>query len=84
MTEAALARMEQLGRAGLMVSICCGPSRKDRQFTWSVDVVNREGWSFEEPYRADNFEHAIAIAEVEARRRGWIGIDDETEGKVRR
>ena len=65
-----LARMESLGRSGLTISVCCGPSG-DEPFRWTVQVLSRTGQTFKEPYAANDFAHAIAIAEQEIRERGW-------------
>jgi hypothetical protein len=63
-------RMEALGRAGLTISVCCGPCGA-RPFAWTVHVLSREGREFEEPFLATSFEHAMDIAEVETAQRGW-------------
>jgi hypothetical protein len=67
----ALERMEALGRMGLTVSVCCGPSG-DRVFAWSVNVMTARFQAFDRPFTADGFCHAIEIAETECRNRGWI------------
>jgi hypothetical protein len=72
--EAALSptwKLEQMGRAGFLVSICCGPSG-DRAFTWSVCVMAPDGREFEMPMLALSFSHAIEIAQLEIQRRGWL------------
>jgi hypothetical protein len=71
MSLTALALMEELGHAGLTVSVCFGPCG-DHLIGWSVDVLNREGQSFERPMAAKSFEHAVAIAIVESTGRGWF------------
>jgi hypothetical protein len=73
--EALLDRLTQwtaLGEAGLTVSIVCGPSG-DHAFRWSVDVLAPDRRSaFERPYAAHNLQHAIEIAVIEVKRRGWL------------
>jgi len=63
-------RLESIGRSGLVVSICVGPS-KTGVFCWSVDVLSRDGQSFEQPFQAQDFAHAVDIAELEIAKRGW-------------
>lgn len=69
-SQAAVLAMEALGRAGLVVSICCGPLG-DTPFGWSVQVLSRDGQEFDRPFAADSFTHAITIAVTEITRRGW-------------
>jgi hypothetical protein len=66
----AVARMEAFGRAGLTVSVCCGPAAG--VFRWTVQVLSRDGQEFEAPFAADDFVHAIEIAELEVQQRGWV------------
>jgi len=62
---------EALGRAGFLVSICCGPSG-NMPFRWTVLVMARDRRSeFDRPYAAESFAHAVAIAQAEITRRGW-------------
>jgi hypothetical protein len=68
----AIARMEKIGRLGLTVSVCCGPSGA-APFGWSVQVLSRTGQEFDRPFAAHSFIHAIAIAELECTARGWLG-----------
>lgn len=70
-TATAVERMEALGRAGLTISVCCGPSGT-RRFVWTVQVLSLNGDEFARPFAADSFEHAIAIAEIEIHERGWL------------
>lgn len=70
MSTEAIARMETLGRSGLTISVCCGPSGS-MPFRWSVTVMNRRGDEFEQPFAARSFDHAIEIAEIEVAKRGW-------------
>jgi hypothetical protein len=67
----ALERLEQLGRAGVTVSICCGPSGSS-PFRWSVQAMSRSGEEFEQPFAANDFAHAVEIAELESTKRGWL------------
>jgi hypothetical protein len=67
---------EQLGRRGLVLSICCGPMHSGRAggaFGWSVDCLcdsSRE--SFDHAYAARDFGHCLEIVQTEAVARGWI------------
>jgi hypothetical protein len=73
----AVERMERLGRAGLTVSVCCGPCG-DQLFRWTVQVASADfAAEFLMPYAAHNFDHAIEIAELEAVKRQWLP-DEET------
>jgi hypothetical protein len=65
----AVERMEWLGRQGLTVSVCYGPS--GGQGRWSVLVLSRTGEEFERPFAATSFEHAVEIAVNECAKRGW-------------
>jgi hypothetical protein len=65
-----IAEMEALGRSGLTISVCCGPSGVE-SFRWSVNVLSRDGQEFDQPFAALSFEHAIAIAKREIRLRSW-------------
>lgn len=64
-----LERLEALGRKGFVVSVCCGPIR--REFGWSVQVLTPTGEEFSVPFMASSFAHAVEIAEVEIVKRGW-------------
>ena len=70
MTDA-VERLEKLGQAGFVVSIVYGPRGSDEP-GYSVDVLNRAGESFSLPYAANDFAHAISIAENEIRERKSI------------
>jgi hypothetical protein len=61
---AALTRWEALARSGFIVSVCCGPCGEERPFRWSVDVLAPDGQEFDQPFAAESFEHAIAIADM--------------------
>lgn len=63
----AVDRMEALGRMGITVSVCCGPSGDD-PFLWTVQCLANNGREFDRPFAANSFEHAIEIAELEAPR----------------
>jgi hypothetical protein len=65
-----IADMDALGRSGFTVSVCCGPSGEEAS-RWSVQVLSRDGQEFEQPFAAQSFTHAIAIAKREIRLRGW-------------
>lgn len=56
----------RLGDAGLTVSVCYGRGM------WSVQVLNQDGEDFKVPYAARDFSHAIQVATVECRERGWL------------
>jgi hypothetical protein len=62
--------MEAIGRAGLTISVCCGPCG-DVPFRWTVQVLSRDGREFDRPFAADSFTHAIMIATAEITKRGW-------------
>lgn len=62
--------MEAIGRAGLTISVCCGPSGA-QPFRWSVQVMARNGREFDQPFAAETFAHAVAIAVTEIATRGW-------------
>lgn len=66
-----IARLEALGRAGLTVSVCCGPCGTS-PFRWTVQVLSIAGQEFDQPFAAHDFTHAIEIAELESRARGWL------------
>ncbi len=70
-TADAVRRLEALGRLECMVSVACGPSGGG-PFGWSVLVAMPDGRAFEEPYAAIDFADAVAIAEREVTRRGWV------------
>jgi len=67
----ALERWERLGRAGITVSICCGPSGA-HPFRWTVQAMSRIGDEFDRPFAANDFAHAVEIAEIECAKRGWL------------
>ncbi len=67
-----LRRLESLGRRGFIISIVYGPCGKNPP-QYSVDVLAPSGESFDIPYSASDFEHAILIAEYEIEERGWGG-----------
>lgn len=73
--EDAVARLEALGRAGFTVSLCCGPSGT-APMRWSVQVLSREGQEFARPFAANDFAHAVEIAEREIEQRGWMRRKD--------
>jgi hypothetical protein len=67
---AAVARMEAIGKRGLTISICCGPS--DSQiYRWSVDLLSPNGQMFDRPFAAKSFVQCIEIAEAEIAKRRW-------------
>lgn len=66
----AVRRMEELGRAGITISICCGPCGA-APFRWSVQCLTPAGEEFARPFAAHDFAHAIKIAERELLARGW-------------
>lgn len=68
--DAWIARMEAIGRAGITISVCCGPCGAS-PFGWTVQVMSRDGQEFDVPFAATDFRHAIEIAEVEIDDRGW-------------
>jgi hypothetical protein len=60
-----------LGKAGVTVSICYGPAKRG-VLGFSVDAMSGTGQTFEQPFAAESFEHAVAIAERESLARGWL------------
>lgn len=71
MARDAIRQLEALGRAGLTISICCGPSGA-AACRWSVMVMNRAGEQLDLPVAAQSFTHAVEIAEAEIVTRGWL------------
>jgi hypothetical protein len=67
----ALENWEILGRAGLTVSVACGPCGLN-PFQWTVQVMNQHFDEFDRPFAAIDFPHAVAIAMVECAKRGWL------------
>jgi hypothetical protein len=70
-----LERMERIGRRGFVISVCCGPSGRHR-FRWTVQVLAPNGDEFAQPFAADSFAQAVAIAESEIALRRWWTRDD--------
>lgn len=67
-------QLEALGRAGLVVSICYGPT--PRGLMYSVDCLHdASGASFESPFAANSALHCLEIVEKEAKSRGWLPQD---------
>lgn len=67
--------MVKLGNSGIVTSICYG-SMAGRGLSWSVDCLyDKTKESFNRPYVANSLEHCIEIANIEAKKRGWI-LDD--------
>jgi hypothetical protein len=64
-------RLETLGRAGIIVSICYGMMGSSGEPAFSVTAMSATGEQFSNPFAANSFEHAIEIVETEALRRGW-------------
>jgi hypothetical protein len=69
--EYAVETMEALGRAGLTVSVCFGPSG-NAGCLWSVTVLSGTCEEFDRPYAATSFDHAVEIAKIESIARGWL------------
>jgi hypothetical protein len=66
-----IARMEALGKSGIVVSVCFGPAAGAP--CWSVTCMHGvSGAEFDRPFGARDFAHCVEIAEIEAKRRGWI------------
>ncbi len=66
----AVARMEALGRSGLVVSVCYGPSAG--VLRWSVQCMfEATGAEFTRSFAARDFQQCVEIAELEAAKRGW-------------
>lgn len=69
----ALTRMEEIGRTGINISICCGPSGEDDRFIWSVWIMGPHGQESNHiPFEATSFTHCVEIAEMEIARMKWI------------
>jgi hypothetical protein len=66
-----LSRLEALGRAGITISVCCGPCGP-AEFRWSVQAMSQDGREFDRPFAANDFAHAVWIAEKEVAERGWL------------
>ena len=77
MSPTAIDRLEALGRAGITVSLCCGPCG-DAPFRWTVQALSRDGQEFPRPFAAHSFDHAVEIAEVEIKNRGWMSQTSQT------
>lgn len=65
-------RLEDLGKKGLTISICYGPSGESKELLYSVDVLTLEYKSFDKPLTADSLKQCLNIAETECKKRGWI------------
>ena len=67
----AIDRLEQLGRAGLVISICYGPTPKG--LGYSVDCLHDASkGTFSRAFAARSFEHCLEIVAIEAKARGWL------------
>jgi hypothetical protein len=67
-----LDRWRALATCGIIVSICYGPLGGGVP-AWTVQAMYAlRGEAFDRPFHARNFAHCVEIAEVEARKRGWI------------
>ena len=66
----AVDRWMKLGADGFCVSVVYGPCG-DRGPQFSVDVLTPDGQSFDRPFQALSFDHAVEIAEIEIGKRGW-------------
>lgn len=66
-----IAKLESLGRAGLVVSICYGPTLTGLGYT--VDCLHdKSKQMFQRPYAGRDFAHCLDIVEAEAFARGWL------------
>jgi hypothetical protein len=64
-------KLESLGRAGLVISICYGMTPKGLRY--SVDCLHDETKeSFAAPFAANDLGHCLQIVEIEARQHGWL------------
>ena len=69
-------QLKRLSDSGITVSIVCGEYKGSKNYFYSVDVEVflkdlPDSFSFEEPYAANSIPHAIEIAEIECKKRGW-------------
>lgn len=71
-TDDAIRKWQQLGAAGLTVSIAYGYCGENG-LLFSVNVLSRDFIKeFERPFAARSFEQAVEIADIECRERGWL------------
>jgi hypothetical protein len=68
-------RWQELGKAGVIVSIAYGPM-PNGQLVFSVDAMCTNGDHFARPYAAETFEQAVEIAVREALKRGWLPLNN--------
>ena len=66
-----LKHWKDLGKAGIIVSVCYGPMGPSGEPMFSVTAMSPTGDTFSNPFAANSLEHAIEIALAEARIRGW-------------
>jgi hypothetical protein len=66
----AIDRWMKLGADGFCVSIVYGPCGNNGP-KFSVDVLSLDGQSFDHPFAASSFDHAVEIAEIEIGKHGW-------------
>ena len=62
----------KLADAEIVTSVCFGP-RQGEGNMWTVQCYKADTREeFENPYAANDFLHALMVAETESRDRGWI------------
>ncbi len=69
-----------LATHGIVTSVCVGPTKGGDVPRWSVlCYVPDDGLEFDKPFAAKDFPHAMQIAFLECKQRGWL--DD---GRIRK
>jgi hypothetical protein len=66
----------KLASAGVIVSFAFGPSGSSRRICWTVQCMGPDGSEFDAPFAARDLEHAVEIAMLESRARGWLKEND--------
>lgn len=69
------ARLVCLANAGVVVSLAYGPYG-DKGIAWTVQALHGIR-TFDKPFLAKSFDHAIQIAETECIARGWVSYNTE-------
>ena len=63
--------LDYLANHNIITSVCYGPCG-DKGIMFSVDVLTEDAESFNRPFAARSFGHAIDIAYSECVGRGWV------------
>ena len=72
MIKDTISQWEALANNGVVVSVVCGPMAGRDAIAWSVNCLSADLDEFRIPYEARDFAHAVEIAGIECRKRGWI------------